>query len=83
MGVGPQAEAAAEKAASLTDTDEDSGSVHLSTTPIDRGIVTRLTVGAGVLKAGAAMAQQQPGIGGPGGRPAQRRPAAREPAGAR
>ena len=83
MGVGPQAEAAAEKAASLTDTDEDSGSVHLSTKPIDRGIVTRLTVGAGVLKAGAAMAQQQPGIGGPGGRPAQRLPAEREPAGAR
>ncbi len=83
MGVGPQAEAAAEQAGSLTETDKDSGSVHLSTKPIDRGIVTRLTAGAGVLKAAATMAQQQQGIGGPGGRPAQRIPAEREPAGAR
>jgi len=83
MGVGPQAEEAAERAASLIDVDKDSGSVHLSTKPIDRGIVTRLSVGAGVLKAAAAMAQQQQGIGGPGGRPAQRLPAEREPAGAR
>jgi len=85
MGVGPQAEAAAEQASSLTDTDKDSGSVKLSGRPIDRGFVTRLSIGAGALKAAASMAQQaQPGIGGPAGRPAPRRvPAEREPAGAR
>lgn len=85
MGVGPQAEAAAEQASSLTDTDKDSGSVKVSGRPIDRGFVTRLSIGAGALKAAASMAQQaQPGIGGPAGRPALRQvPAERAPAGAR
>jgi hypothetical protein len=86
MGVGPQAEAAAEQAGSLIETDKDSGSVKASGRPIDGGFVTRLTVGAGALKAAATMAQQQQqGIGGPGGRgaPPRRVPAEREPAGAR
>ena len=86
MGVGPQAEAAAEQAGSLVETDKDSGSVKASGRPIDGGFVTRLTVGAGALKAAATMAQQQQqGIGGPGGRPGQLRqvPAERAPAGAR
>ena len=86
MGVGPQAEAAAEQAGSLIETDKDSGSVKASGRPIDGGFVTRLTVGAGALKAAATMAQQQQqGIGGPGGRPGQLRqvPAERAPAGAR
>jgi len=86
MGVGPQAEAAAEQAGSLLETDKDSGSVKASGRPIDGGFVTRLTVGAGALKAAATMAQQQQqGIGGPGGRgaPPRRVPAEREPAGAR
>ena len=86
MGVGPQAEAAAEQAGSLIDTDKDSGSVKVSGQPIDRGFVTRLSIGAGALKAAATMAQQaQQGIGGPGGRPGQLRqvPAERAPAGAR
>jgi len=86
MGVGPQAEAAAEQAGSLVETDKDSGSVKVTGHPIDRGFVTRLSVGAGALKAAAAMAQQQQqGIGGPGGRPGQLRqvPAERAPAGAR
>ena len=85
MGVGPQAEAAAEQAGSLIETDKDSGSVKASGRPIDGGFVTRLTVGAGALKAAATMAQQQQqGIGGPGGRAVPRRaPAEREPAGAR
>lgn len=86
MGVGPQAEAAAEQAGSLIETDKDSGSVKASGRPIDGGFVTRLTVGAGALKAAATMAQQQQqGIGGPGGRgaPPRRIPAEREPAGAR
>ena len=86
MGVGPQAEAAAEQAGSLIETDKDSGSVKASGRPIDGGFVTRLTVGAGALKAAATMAQQQQqGIGGPGGRgaPPRRVPAAPEPAGAR
>ena len=83
MGVGPQAEAAAEQAGSLIETDKDSGSVKASGRPIDGGFVTRLTVGAGALKAAATMAQQQQqGIGGPA---PQRRgaPAERAPAGAR
>lgn len=86
MGVGPQAEAAAEQAGSLIETDKDSGSVKASGRPIDGGFVTRLTVGAGAIKAAATMAQQQQqGIGGPGGRPGQPRqvPAERAPAGAR
>lgn len=86
MGVGPQAEAAAEQAGSLIETDKDSGSVKASGRPIDGGFVTRLTVGAGAIKAAATMAQQQQqGIGGPGGRPGQLRqvPAERAPAGAR
>ena len=85
MGVGPQAEAAAEQAGSLVETDKDSGSVKVTGHPIDRGFVTRLSVGAGALKAAATMAQQQQqGIGGPGGRAVPRRaPAEREPAGAR
>ncbi|RLS49384.1 MAG: hypothetical protein DWH87_03625 [Planctomycetota bacterium] len=86
MGVGPQAEAAAEQAGSLIETDKDSGSVKASGRPIDGGFVTRLTVGAGAIKAAATMAQQQQqGIGGPGGRPGQPRqvPAEREQAGAR
>ncbi len=92
MGAGPQAEAAAERAASLLETDKDSGSVQLSTKPIDRGIATRLTVGAGALsalKAGAAAAApaaMAPAAGaggnGNGRRPAQRLPVEREPAGA-
>jgi hypothetical protein len=60
--------------------------VKASGRPIDGGFVTRLTVGAGALKAAATMAQQQQqGIGGPGGRgaPPRRVPAEREPAGAR
>ena len=86
LGVGPQAEAAAEQAGSLIETAKDSGSVKASGRPIDGGFVTRLTVGAGALKAAATMAQQQQqGIGGPGGRgaPPRRVPAEREPAGAR
>ena len=85
MGVGPQAEAAAEQAGSLVETDKDSGSVKVTGHPIDRGFVTRLSVGAGALKAAETMAQQQQqGIGGPGGRAVPRRaPAEREPAGAR
>ena len=86
MGVGPQAEAAAEQAGSLIETDKDSGSVKVSGKPIDGGFVTRLSVGAGALKAAATMAQQQQqGIGGPGGRPGQLRqvPAERAPAGTR
>jgi hypothetical protein len=83
MGFGPQLEKAAEKAASRTDTDEDSGSVHLSTTPIDRGIVTRLTVGTGALEAVAALAKLEQWIGGLQARPEQRLPADREPAGGR
>lgn len=82
MGVGPQAEAAAEQAGSLVDSDKDSGSVKVTGRPIDRGFVTRLSMGAGALKAAASMAQQQQqGIGGPG----QRRqvPAERAPAGTR
>ena len=83
MGVGPQAEAAAEQAGSLIETDKDSGSVKASGRPIDGGFVTRLTVGAGALKAAATMAQQQQqGIGGRGA-PPRRVPAEREPAGAR
>jgi hypothetical protein len=86
MGVGPQAEAAAEQAGSFVETDKDSGSVKVSGKPIDGGFVTRLSLGAGALKAAATMAQQQQqGIGGPGGRPGQLRqvPAERAPAGAR
>ena len=86
MGVGPQAEAAAEQAGSLVDTDKDSGSVKVTGRPIDRGFVTRLSIGAGALKAAATMAQQQQqGIGGPGGRaaPPRRVPAERVPAGDR
>ena len=83
IGFGPQAEAAAEKAASHIDADEDSGSIHLSTKPIDRGIVTRLTVGTGALEAVAAMTKLEPWIGGLLARPEQRLPADREPAGAR
>ena len=83
MGFGPQAEAAAEKAASRTDSDEDSGSIHLSTKPIDRGIVTRLTVGTGAFEAVAAMTKLEPWIGSLLVRPEQRLPADREPAGAR
>jgi len=74
-------EAAAEQAGSLVETDKDSGSVKVTGHPIDRGFVTRLSVGAGALKAAATMAQQQQqGIGGPGLRQV---PAERAPAGAR
>jgi hypothetical protein len=83
MGFGQQAEVAAEKAASRTDSDEDSGSIHLSIKPIDRGIVTRLTVGTGAFEAVAAMSKLEPWIGGLLARPEQRLPADREPAGAR
>lgn len=75
MGLGPQAEAAAKQAATLVESDADSGSVTLSATPIEGGAVTRLTAGVGVIKAAAEMGRQQPGAG---------RPAApREPAGAK
>ncbi len=60
--------------------------MKVSGKPIDGGFVTRLSLGAGALKAAATMAQQQQqGIGGPGGRPGQLRqvPAERAPAGAR
>jgi hypothetical protein len=83
MGFGPQAEVAAEKAASHTDADEESGSIHLSTKPIDGGIATRLTVGTGALEAVASMAKLQQWISGLQARPEQRLPADREPAGAR
>ncbi|MSR27535.1 MAG: hypothetical protein EXS06_11070 [Planctomycetaceae bacterium] len=83
MGFGQQAEVAAEKAASRTDSDEDSGSIHLSTKPIDGGIVTRLTVGTGAFEAVAAMTKLEPWIGSLLARPEQRLPADREPAGAR
>jgi hypothetical protein len=83
MGFGQQAEVAAEKAASRTDSDEVSGSIRLSTKPIDRGIVTRLTVGTGAFEAVAAMTKLEPWIGSLLVRPEQRLPADREPAGAR
>lgn len=78
MGLGPQAEAAATQAATLTETDPDSGSVILTVKPVEGGAVTRLSAGTGVIKAAAEMARQQPG--GPGVRPA---PAQRAPAGTR
>jgi hypothetical protein len=83
MGFGQQAEVAAEKAASRTDSDEDSGSIHLSTKPIDGGIAARLTVGTGALEAVASMAKLEQWISGLLARPEQRLPADREPAGAR
>jgi len=83
VGFGPQVEIAAEKAASRTDTDEESGSIHLSTKPMDGGIVTRLTVGTGALEAVASMAKLEQWISGLQARPEQRLPADREPAGAR
>ena len=83
MGFGQQAEVAAEKAASHTDAGEDVGSIHLSTKPIDRGIVTRLTVGTGAFEAVAAMTKLEPWIGSLLARPEQRLPADREPANAR
>lgn len=61
MGL-PQAEGAAKLAGSLTDTDADSGSVSVTTKPVDGGVVTRITAGVGAVKAAAEMArQQQPG----------------------
>lgn len=67
MGL-PQAESAAKLAGSLTDTDADSGSVSISTKPVDGGVVTRITAGAGAIKAGAEMARQQQAGGRAGGR---------------
>lgn len=78
MGLGPQAEAAAKQAASLTESDPDSGSVILTVKPVEGGAVTRISAGTGVIKAAAEMARQQPG--GPGGRPV---PAGQAPAGTR
>ena len=65
MGL-PQAEGAAKLAGSLTEKDADSGSVSVTTKPVDGGVVTRITAGAGALKAAAEMSRQQQG----GGRPA-------------
>ncbi len=73
MGLGPQAEAAAEQAASLADTDADSGSITITAKPVDGGAVTRLTVGAGVIKAGAEMARRQAVPAGRPGGPAPQR----------
>lgn len=66
MGL-PQAEGPAKQAASLVETDPDSGSVSFSTKPVEGGFVTRITAGAGVLEAAAEMARQQQAGGRPGG----------------
>ena len=61
MGAGPQVAAAAERAAAA-----DSAVLKLFIRPIDRGLVTRISADAGVLKAAAALAGQpapQPGLG--------------------
>ena len=61
MGAGPQVAAAAERAAAA-----DSAVLKLFIRPIDRGLVTRISADAGVLKAAATLAGQpapQPGLG--------------------
>lgn len=61
MGAGPQVAAAAERAAAA-----NSAVLKLFIRPIDRGLVTRISADAGVLKAAAALAGQpapQPGLG--------------------
>jgi len=49
-GAGEMAAKAAERAASLLDTDAESTLVQLAIRPIDRGVATRLSLGAGVLR---------------------------------
>jgi len=61
LGAGPQVAAAAERAAAA-----DSAVLKLFIRPIDRGLVTRISADAGVLKAAATLAGQpdpQPGLG--------------------
>ncbi|MBU6276622.1 MAG: hypothetical protein KGQ61_08290 [Planctomycetes bacterium] len=72
-GAGAMAATAAERAASLLDTDAESAALSLAMTPIDRGVATRLSLGAGVVRALATLAGQAAAAGGglplPGGAP--------------
>ena len=72
-GAGPQASAAALRAGQAARDDADATLVKMSIKPIERGVATRISAGAGVLEAGAAMAVP-PGVPGevgidPAGRP--------------
>jgi len=77
-GAGDMAAAAARKAASLLEDDAESSLVQLALRPIDRGLSTRLSVGAGALRGLATLAAQAaeagvlpPGLPGQGGFPAR------------
>lgn len=63
-GAGEMAKSAAERAASLLDVDAESAVLSLAMTPIDRGVATRLSLGAGVLRALATLAGQAAAAGG-------------------
>ena len=63
-GAGPRANAAAERAATA-----ESSLLQLFVRPIDRGVVTRLSADAGVLKAVAALAGAPAAPAGPAGLP--------------
>ena len=77
-GAGPQASAAALRAGQAAREDADATLVKMSIKPIERGLATRISAGAGVLEAGAAMAVPPGGPGevgiDPAGRPVRDQP---------
>ena len=77
-GAGPQASAAALRAGQAAKENADAALVKMSIKPIERGLATRISAGAGVLEAGAAMAVPPGGPGevgiDPAGRPVRDQP---------
>jgi len=60
---GEMANKAAARAASLLDTDAESALVQLAISPIDRGVATRLSLGAGVLRGLATLSSEAAAAG--------------------